>query len=261
MLAATLLISILSVYSSATDLSKNKRHLRNNGNGYPQRQRKVRKDNTTMISSSSSRTSLLVVFDRLFEFESNKDEEDEILEEEEEEEILSSDEPTYYPTTLEEVKKEEEIPVYQPTYYPTIAWDGEMIEAPADGTENPYLFGSELIAVPELDIEISSGLNVKLIAREGDPVQFANGDRSVDSWHTKCDAAGIVLLDPENPTESGYVYMSNSEVEDYGGGVYGLYFDRYGNITGYKPLLQGTSKNCGGGHTPWNTWVSSSRLV
>ena len=161
---------------------------------------------------------------------------------------------------LEEVKKEEEIPVYQPTYYPTIAWDGEMIEAPADG-DNPYLFGSELIAVSELGIEVSSGLNVKLIAREGDPVQFANGGRSVDSWHTKCDAAGIVLLDPENPTESGYVYMSNSEVEDYGGGVYGLYFDRYGNITDYKSLLQGTSKNCGGGHTPWNTWVSSSRLA
>jgi len=156
------------------------------------------------------------MFDRLFEFESNKDEEDELLEEEEEEEILSD----------------------EPTYYPTIAWDGEMIEAPADGDNNPYLFGSELIAVPELGIEVSSGLNVKLIAREGDPVQFANGDRSVDSWHTKCDAAGIVLLDPENPMESGYVYMSNSEVEDYGGGVYGLYFDRYGNITDYKPLLQ-----------------------
>ena len=254
MLAATILISILSVYSSATDLSK--RHLRN-GNGYPQRQRKVRKDNTTITNTSmisSSRTSLLDMLDRLFD--SNKDEEDELLEEED---ILY--EPTYYPTiALEEVKKEEEIPAYQPTYYPTIAWDGEMIEAPDDG-DNPYLFGSELIAVPELGIMVSSGLNVKLIAREGDPVQFANGDRSVDSWHTKCDAAGIVLLDPENPTESGYVYMSNSEVKDYGGGVYGLYFDRYGNITNYKPLLLGTSKNCGGGHTPWNTWVSRSRLV
>ena len=246
MLAATILISILSVYSSAIDVSK--RHLRN-GNGYPQRQRKVRKDNTTITNAamiSSSRTSLLDILDIDRLVESNKDEEDELLEEEE----ILSDEPTYYPTIaleLEEVKKEEEIPVYQPTYYPTIAWDGEMIEAPADGDNNPYLFGSELIAVPELGIEVSSGLNVKLIAREEDPVQFANGDRSVDSWHTKCDAAGIVLLDPENPTESGYVYMSNSEVEDYGGGVYGLYFDRYGNITDYKPLLQGTSKinwNC-----------------
>lgn len=97
---------------------------------------------------------------------------------------------------------------------------------------------------------------LKLIAREGDRVQFANGDRSEDSWHAKCDAAGIVLLEPENFTESGYVYMSNSEVDNGMGGVYGLYFDKFGNVTNYKPLLVGTSKNCGGGHTPWNTWVS-----
>ena len=94
-------------------------------------------------------------------------------------------------------------------------------------------------------------------------VQFTNGDRSEDNWHAKCDVAGIVLLDPENPTdtESGYVYMSNSEVDNGMGGVYGLYFDKFGNVTNYKPSLVGTSKNCGGGHTPWNTWVSCEETL
>jgi hypothetical protein len=35
-----------------------------------------------------------------------------------------------------------------------------------------------------------------------------------------------------------------------------LYFDKDGNITEYKALLTGTTDNCGGGLTPWNTWVS-----
>jgi len=38
--------------------------------------------------------------------------------------------------------------------------------------------------------------------------------------------------------------------------VYGLYFDKHGNITDYKALLEKTTWNCGGGLTPWNTWIS-----
>ena len=120
---------------------------------------------------------------------------------------------------------------------------------------NPYFFGDEFITREDLGIQMSAGLNVKLIAKTGDKVQYANGEESDDRWHTKSDAAGIVPLDPENPLEGGYVYMSNSESDDEGG-VYGLYFDKDGNIVDYKALLTGTRYNCGGGLTPWNTWVS-----
>lgn len=142
----------LSIYTtilfcSAIDLSK--KHLRN---GYPHR--KLRKDNTTVTNAaliSSSRTSVFVI---------KSIEEDELEEVKKEEKLPTTHQPTTYYPTIE--SEDFEVPTNQPTYYPTIAWDGQMIEAPADGIENPYLFGSELLAVPELDIEVSSGLNVKI---------------------------------------------------------------------------------------------------
>jgi len=40
------------------------------------------------------------------------------------------------------------------------------------------------------------------------------------------------------------------------GGVYGLYFNKHGDIVDYKQLLSGTTRNCSGGKTTWNTWLS-----
>ena len=40
------------------------------------------------------------------------------------------------------------------------------------------------------------------------------------------------------------------------GGVYGMYFDRDGNIIDYKQLLSGTTRNCSGGKTSWGSWLS-----
>lgn len=117
---------------------------------------------------------------------------------------------------------------------------------------NPYFFGDEFVTVPELGIDISKGLNVKLIARTGRKVPYANGESSEIDYHIDSDAAGIIELE-----DGGYVYMANSEAKaDDGGGVYGLYFNAEGEVTEYKALLTGTNDNCGGGLTPWGTWVS-----
>ena len=40
------------------------------------------------------------------------------------------------------------------------------------------------------------------------------------------------------------------------GGGYGLGFDSEGNVVDYKPLLQGTTRNCGGGVSPWGSWLT-----
>ena len=44
------------------------------------------------------------------------------------------------------------------------------------------------------------------------------------------------------------------------GGVGALTFDKDGNIMDYKMVLEGTSMNCGGGGTPWGTWVSCEEI-
>jgi len=106
--------------------------------------------------------------------------------------------PSYSPTTA------------MPTYYPTRTWDGTIIEPPVDN--NPYFFGSELIEIPELGIEISKGLSVKFIAKTGQRVTFANGTKSSYRWHKRSDGAGIVPLNTTHPLEGGYVYLSNSDL-------------------------------------------------
>lgn len=88
-------------------------------------------------------------------------------------------------------------------------------------------------------------------------MKYANGDESKLDYHTKSDAAGIIPMNPDDPTgDDGYVYVTNSEEGDNDGGVYGLYFDKDGNILDYKALLTGTTDNCGGGISPWNTFIS-----
>jgi len=121
---------------------------------------------------------------------------------------------------------------------------------------NPYFMGDEFDTYEDLGIEVSRGLSVRVIARTGEPVQFANGDESKLDAHTWPDGAGVVPLNPDDPAEGGYVYVSNSEEDDGKAGVYGIYFDKDGNLYDYRALLQKTTWNCGGGLTPWNTWVS-----
>ncbi|KAL7549365.1 hypothetical protein ACHAWF_014643 [Thalassiosira exigua] len=123
-------------------------------------------------------------------------------------------------------------------------------------TRTLAFFGNELKTNEELGIELSEGLNVRVIANTGEKVQYADGGESALKYHEASDAAGIVPLDPNNPLQDGYVYVTNSEMSDEEGGVYGIYFDRHGNVEEYKVLLPGTTDNCGGGLTPWHTWVS-----
>ena len=39
------------------------------------------------------------------------------------------------------------------------------------------------------------------------------------------------------------------------GGVGALTFDSAGNLLHYDMILKDTTWNCGGGRTPWNTWI------
>ena len=139
------------------------------------------------------------------------------------------------------------IPSMQPTSYPTLT-----------PTKSPFIlftYGESLYTDHELGIQISVGLTAKRIAKSKTNVNYANGEHSSTHYHSMMDGAGISLL-----PDGGYVYLSNAEVENNGGGVYGLYFNKDREIIDYKTLLTGTSRNCGGGMSPWNTWISCEEV-
>lgn len=106
-------------------------------------------------------------------------------------------------------------------------------------------------------------------------------------WHIFSDGAGVMALD-----DGGYLYISNSEVPglenlEYAvpndnqaaqvlallsragittlvpglGGAGVLRFDANGNLTDSYPILRGTTFNCAGVVTPWNTWLSCEEYV
>jgi len=146
-------------------------------------------------------------------------------------------------------KKPSVSPSEVPTSSPVTPSPTLSPSTPPTLTQSPtvdFTPGDLAITHTELDIRMSSGLSVKQIAQTGQS-PLPGGTQS---FHAMMDGAGIVKL-----PDGGYVYVSNSEITGTGG-VYGLYFNADGEITDYKTLLANTSRNCGGGLTPWNTWIS-----
>ena len=60
---------------------------------------------------------------------------------------------------------------------------------------------------------------------------------------------------PSPRRTAGLVYTVNSEVPVVGG-CSALRFDASGEIVDAYSILDGTSVNCAGGRTPWDTWIS-----
>jgi hypothetical protein len=118
-------------------------------------------------------------------------------------------------------------------------------------SEGPTYVPGDLTVVKE-GLRLSTGLDVRIIATEEQRVQFANGGQSLVNFHVNPDGAAVFL---KSDNSGNYFYVSNSEVADTGG-VGSIEFDSNGNVVGYKRVLSGTSKNCSGGRSPYNTWLS-----
>eukprot|EP00547_Thalassionema_nitzschioides_P014031 CAMPEP_0194238918 /NCGR_PEP_ID=MMETSP0158-20130606/5536_1 /TAXON_ID=33649 /ORGANISM="Thalassionema nitzschioides, Strain L26-B" /LENGTH=561 /DNA_ID=CAMNT_0038973277 /DNA_START=51 /DNA_END=1733 /DNA_ORIENTATION=- len=107
----------------------------------------------------------------------------------------------------------------------------------------------------------STGLTGRVLTRSGQAVALEEGARfSPVTMHSYADGAATVP-DDYDPT-SRYYLVSNSESRSGGVGI--LHLDGTKtphDIIGYRRTAEntptGNGRNCGGGRTPWGTWLSS----
>ncbi len=102
-----------------------------------------------------------------------------------------------------------------------------------------------LLPPDENGLRLPAGFRSRLLAQSG---QRAGGNL----WHPNPDGGAVF------PTaEGGWIYVSNSEVPRAGrGGAGAIRFDARGNLQRTYRILSGTTMNCAGGATPWQTWLS-----
>ena len=114
---------------------------------------------------------------------------------------------------------------------------------------NPNLIGwndiGPLQDPNEFGVMIPAGMQCRLIAQSGKKLSNSY------IWHGSPDGASVFPTD-----NSGWVYVSNSELGDNDGGVGVIKFNKNGDIEDSYSILENSSRNCSGGVTPWNTWLS-----
>ncbi|GAA2590487.1 DUF839 domain-containing protein [Actinomadura fulvescens] len=117
----------------------------------------------------------------------------------------------------------------------------QAFAGPAQPGPGPY---GPLLAADGNGVQLPAGFTSRIVARS---LQRVEGTRH--TWHAAPDG-GACYRDGD-----GWIYVSNSEVPLVGGAS-AVRFDATGKITSAYRILNGTTLNCAGGATPWNTWLS-----
>lgn len=103
----------------------------------------------------------------------------------------------------------------------------------------------------ENGIQLPEGFASRLIATAGQ----RPAPSSTYRWHGSPDD-GITFEHPAG----GWIYVSNSELDNGAGGVGALRFNAAGDVIDAYSILSGSDRNCAGGPTPWGTWLSCEEV-
>ena len=110
---------------------------------------------------------------------------------------------------------------------------------------------SPLLPPDENGVRLPQGFKSRVVARSGERPALD----SSHLWHGAPDGGAVYATD-----DGGWIYVSNSELRDGNGGVGALRFNSQSEVIDSYPILEGTSTNCAGGKTPWQTWLSCEEI-
>ena len=123
----------------------------------------------------------------------------------------------------------------------TAAWTNRL--SIAAGGPGPY---GALGAADANAWQLPTGFTSRVVATTGSPVV-----PSLYPWHGSPDGGATF------PTgDGGWIYVSNAEVSAPAGGAGMVRFNSSGQVVDARRILDGTTRNCAGGPTPWGTWLS-----